>query len=338
MITMRKSVRFAVLPLLIAVAIGGYAFFGSRQSASVLSPITQIVERPLDKYTIDNLTRRQGTESQIFLDEAVATTSAYTAYKFHYTSDTKIVTGLAHIPNDASEANKKPVIMQLRGYVEREIYEPGVGTKRSAEVFASNGFISLAPDFLGYGGSDNPSENVFEERFQTYTAALDLLASIPSFPAADSSRVGIWGHSNGGQIAITILTILGERGSRIPTTLWAPVTKPFPYSILYYTDEADDYGKALRKKLADFERDYDVESYMMINFLEKIAAPLQLHQGTADEAVPVKWNESFVRVLHDKKKDIEYFMYPGADHNLTPGWNTVIARDIEFFRRTLVNR
>ena len=44
-----------------------------------------------------------------------------------------------------------PVIIQFRGYVERSIYQPGAGTKKTAEVFAKNGFISLAPDFLGYG-------------------------------------------------------------------------------------------------------------------------------------------------------------------------------------------
>ena len=190
----------------------------------------------------------------------------------------------------------------------------------------------MAPDFLGYGQSDMPSGDAFEERFQTYTAALDLLASIPSFSAADSSRVGIWGHSNGGQIALTVLEITQKP---YPTTLWAPVTKPFPYSILYYTDEAEDRGKALRALLADFERDYDVELYSLVNFVSRITAPIQLHQGDSDEAVPVKWNESFVRVLQDKKLTIEYFVYPGADHNLSPLWNTVVSRDITFFRRHL---
>ena len=134
---------------------------------------------------------------------------------------------------------------------------------------------------FGIWGSDNPSSDVFEERFQTYLAAVDLLASVRSLPATDPSRVGIWAHSNGGQIALTVLEVTG---STYPTTLWAPVTRAFPYSILYYTDEADDKGKALRNKLADFERDYDADLYSMVNFLDRIKAPLQLHQGTADDA------------------------------------------------------
>lgn len=325
-----KRVLLFVLFGIVLVVVSFYALFGPRQSVSVLSPITQVVERPLDKYTIDNLSMRQGVASEIVLDVPVATTSAFTVYTFHYVSDGKVVSGLAHIPSTAINRRKAPVIVQVRGYVDHGAYTPGMGTKRSAEVFASHGFISLAPDLLGYGTSDPPSDDVFEERFQSYVAVLDLLASLSSLESVDTTRIGIWAHSNGGQIALTVLEITGKP---YPTTLWAPVTRAFPYSILYYTDEAEDKGKALRKKLADFERDYDVDRYTMVNFLDRIVAPLQLHQGSADDAVPVLWSEEFVAALKKKNITIGYFLYPGADHNLQPVWNTVITRDIEFFTR-----
>lgn len=328
--TIMKKRGIVVFVVISFLSVGAwYALFGPRQSPSVLSPITQVVERPLDMYTIDRLSLRLGKRSEIILDDPIASTSAYTVNLFHYKSDGKRVTGVAHIPNGKGPF---PVIVQFRGYVPRELYQPGIGTKRSAEVFAKNGFISLAPDFLGYGGSDNPGDDVFEERFQTYTVAIDLLASIGTLPQADADRIGMWGHSNGGHIALTVLEI--TRG-RYPTVLWAPVTKPFPYSILYYTDEADDHGKALRKKLADFEKYYDADQYAMTNFLDRIAAPIQLHQGTADDAVPATWNDAFVAVLKEQSITIEYFVYPRTDHNMQPEWNTVILRDIDFFRRYL---
>jgi dipeptidyl aminopeptidase/acylaminoacyl peptidase len=323
-----------VFLLLLGILGGGYIALSQRHQENTISPIGQLFEKPLEKYTVSRLSMRQSQAGPIALEEPIATTSAYTVHPFYYTTDGKKVTGLAHIPTGASELAQKPVIVQIRGYVEREMFSSGVGTRRSAEVFASNGFISLAPDFLGYGGSDNPSEDVFEERFQTYTATLDLLASISLLPMADKQRIGMWAHSNGGQIA---LTVLEATGGPYPLTLWAPVTKPFPYSILYYTDEAPDHGKALRKKLADFEENYDVEMYSMVNFLDRISSPMQLHQGTGDEAVPVAWSDAFVALLREQKKDIEYFVYPGSDHNLSPAWNTVVARDIEFFRKGLLN-
>ncbi len=327
-----------VAGILLFIGAGIGAWYVIKTPESIVSPIGKILEKPLEKYTIESLSRRIFEGSDIVLEDTIETTGSYTVRKFSFNSDGKRVTGLAHIPQSASEANKVPVVVQFRGYVDREKYTPGEGTKKSAEVFARNGFISLAPDFLGYGGSASPSADIFEERFETYTTALNLLASIKSLPMASSEKVGIWGHSNGGQIALTVLEVTQKS---YPTTLWAPVSKPFPYSILYYTDEASDRGKLIRKRLAKFEESYDVELYAMVNYLDRITAPIQIHQGSADEPVPQKWSDELVSNLKIKneKLKIEYFVYPGADHNMVGppagGWNTVVSRDIEFFRRNL---
>lgn len=291
-------------------------------SQHIVSPIGNMLEKPLEKYTIINLSARKYEGSKIVLDEVIATTSAYTKYSFHFTSDGKKVSGVATIP----PGDKLPVIVQFRGYIDQKNYVPGMGTQHSAEVFAQNGFISLAPDFLGYGGSDMPSTDIFEERFETYTTALNLLASVKTLPMADASKIGIWGHSNGGQIALTVLEISQKQ---YPTSLWAPVSKPFPYSILYYTDNADDHGKLLRKNLAEFEKEYDVERYSLTNYLSRITGPVQIHQGTADDAVPVAWSDALAKELHAR-----YFTYPGADHDMQGAWNTVVSRDVRFFTET----
>jgi len=317
---MKWGIGFGVV-LLIAVA--GAFWTYEHKDNNVISPvINKILPRPLDKYTIEALGNRTFS-SEIILDNAVATTSSYTSYIFHFDSDSKKVTGLAHIPNSCQ---KCPVIAQFHGYVDKKIYKPGVGTSRSAQVYAANGFISLAPDFLGLGGSDMPSIDVFEERLQTYTASLNLLAAIKTWNRSNG-KIGVWGHSNGGQIAITIMEI-----SKLPypTVWWAPVSQSFPYSILYFTDEADDRGKALRQKLADFEMYYDTDLYSLTNYLDRLQAPIQMHQGLLDPSVPYKWNNE----LAAKLKNVKYYTYPGADHNLTPGWNLVVNRDIEFFKKS----
>lgn len=307
-------------------------FLSTTNGREIVSPAAKLKLRSLDKYSIENLGKRD-YDSQLIFDEAVATTSAYTAFEFHFDSDGKKVSGLAHVPTKCL-SEKCPVVSQFRGYVPLEIYQPGVGTNRSAEVFAQNGFVSLAPDFLGYGTSDNPSGDVFEARFETYTTAMSLLAAVKKWSKFDGNLF-IWGHSNGGQIALTILEILGEESEGYPTVLWAPVSKPFPYSILYYTDEADDSGKALRKELAGFEDNYDVFNYDLTRYLDKISAPIQLHQGTIDEAVPQKWSDELVVSLKKNGVDVRYFVYPGADHNLSGSWDTVVERNIDFYSQNM---
>jgi dipeptidyl aminopeptidase/acylaminoacyl peptidase len=327
---MKKGILVALLGFLVVGGIVGLVRIKPAFQSAVISPLGKIVEKPLDTYTIDALSTRVFPPSAIIFDEPTATASAYTVHTFHFSVDGKKVSGVAHVPRAASSVNPKPVIIQFRGYVDREKYTPGEGTRHSAEAFASNGFISLAPDFLGYGTSDMPSEDVFEERFQTYTTALALYASVATIPMADSSCIGFWGHSNGGQIALTILEILH---TSIPTVLWAPVSKPFPYSILYYTDDITDHGKALRVVLAKFERNYDVELYSLPNYLNRIVGPLEIHQGGADVSVPRAWSDELVTQLEQHKADVTYYVYPGADHNMLGAWNTVVSRSIEFYRR-----
>lgn len=298
---------------------------------------TAVVEKPLDKYTFENLQKRKYQSSDIHFGKLVKDEKAFSSIIFYFDSDGKKVSGLAHVPK---RIGKYPVIVMFRGYVDREKYAPGVGTSHAGEVMASQGFITLAPDFLGFGESASPSSFLIEDRFETYTTALNLLASIPSldtytsFPsqniAVDLNHIGIWGHSNGGHIALAVLAISGKS---YPTVLWAPVSKPFPYSILYYTDEFEDHGKYLRKLVADFEKDYDAEKYSPPSYFSYINAPLELHQGEEDVAVPLKWSHDLYQSLKKLDKDVKYFTYPVEDHNFTKGsWSKIVTRDISFFK------
>ena len=315
----------------VLLGVGVYLYVTNTQDrAATLSPLSLVKELPLEKYSILALRNRTFSPTQIYFDEIIATKSGYQAQLFHFDVDGKKATGLAHIPM-TPESKKMPVIVQFRGFAPKETYTSGVGTQHSAEVYATNGYISLAPDQLGYGGSDMPGdETVFEERFQTYTSALQLLSSIQTIPFADPSHIYLWGHSNGGQIALTINTILGERG--YPATLWAPVSKAFPYNILAYTDEFDDGGRALRRELSKFENDYDVDAFSFSNYIASLVSPIQIHQGEADIEVPVWWSDEFVETLRGQRTPIRYFTYPGMNHNMSGPWDTVVARDLEFFR------
>ena len=113
------------------------------------------------------------------------------------------------------------------------------------------------------------------------------------------------------------------------------MTKPFPYSVLYYTDESVDGGKLIRRELSKFEEQYDVARYTFTNYLDRIHAPIQFNQGTADDAVPFVWTRGIVATLKKNSLDVKYNEYPGSDHNLRPAWNTVIENDLQFFKKWL---
>lgn len=275
--------------------------------------------KPLEHYSIESLKNEHLPGGTFSID--------LSSNMFLLSLKDSTLSGLINIP----KINKpKGLIILLRGYVDREIYQPGMGTKRIGEYLVENGFVTLAPDFLGYGKSSMPSNLPLEERFQTYTTVLSLINSLSSLPEnLRTDNIGLFGHSNGGHIALAALEISGKS---IPTVLWAPVSKPFPYSILAYTDEFEDKGKALRKLIADFENDYDITKYSIDGYFDWITAPLEIHQGLADEEVPFWWSDELVQILKEKNKEVAYFKYPGQDHNFNGGsWETLAARTFNFY-------
>jgi len=258
---------------------------------------------------------------------------------FCFWSEGKLITGTITVPNGILN-RKLPVVVMLRGYADREVYYPGYGTQNAAKYYAASGYVSMAPDFLGFGGSDAEDEDALGARIKRPVTVLDLLASLPSLDFVDTGRVYLWGHSNGGQIGLSVQEILGRREEEgrsnqvevKAAVLWAPVSKPFPYNILYYTDEASDSGKWLRGKIAKFEADYDVYDFSLDKYWDWMSTPLQIHQGTADEAVPLRWSDELAKNLQEREKEVKYYVYKGADHNMRPSWETVVARDVVWFQ------
>jgi dipeptidyl aminopeptidase/acylaminoacyl peptidase len=316
------------------------------------NPISQIKPTPLLKYTIENLSEVYRQEvgpldsGIIEIGEVIKNNPTFTSYKFKmqfspdFSENLKTTSGMINIPIGPGPF---PVIVMFRGYVNQETYVTGEGTKPSATIFAQNGFITIAPDFLGYGESDIEASNIFESRFQTYVTAATLLKTIAASEDSplkvgsnniniDTNNIFIWGHSNGGQIALTTLEITG---ADYPTVLWAPVGRPFPASILYYIDEADDGGKLIIRRLAEFNDTYDASKFSLVNYLDKIKAPIQLNQGTADTSVPYWWSDSLIKTLKSTDADITYIKYPGANHSLVPSWNQAVENSTLFFRSHL---
>lgn len=303
--------------------------------------VSEEKQYPLLKYSFSELSKRGGVASKISIDRELLKTAEFTAYVFHYETDGRKMSGQLNVPSgDANE--QRPVIVLLRGYVDSADYTIGKGSSPTAAALASAGYITVAPDFLGFGESDPPPPEALAERFVKPMNVLDLFATVENMDkeklqfegkniaTVDGKRLGLWGHSNGGQIAISYLEITGRS---IPTVLLAPVSKYFPYSVLFFTGESEDHGKGMRSVIAKFEDTYNIDQFSIGNNLEHVTAKIQLHQGGKDDSVPQSWSDDFYSYFAGKgKKDqIEYFVYPDADHLLIPNTDIVKQRAVAFF-------
>lgn len=327
--------------------------------------------RPLLQYSFKNLSQKEfGAKQELKVEKILSEDLETQSYVllFKYESQGKNISGALNLKIDKeNEANlNRPVIIMLRGYAPIENYYSGLGTKNAATVFANNNYVTLAPDFLGFGESDSEPIDTWEARLVKTVNIIDLIKNIQAFPEIDLSqfenfpikkitidlnKIGVWGHSNGGQIAISVLEAMNKN---LPTTLWAPVLAPFPYSVLYFSDEYEDEGKETRKYLALFEEDYDVFDFSITQHLDQLHGPIQIQHGTNDDSALVSWTEEFLTKVdlenkrratnssqssENKKETIEinFYKYPGANHNLQPNWNEAVQKDLIFFKKHLID-
>ncbi len=308
---------------------------------------------PLLQYSIPNLAvKNYQAQSALQILEIQKTDPDFVSYTGSFMAEGKRISALINVPA-VSPATKSgyPVLVMVRGYVAPEDYQPGVGTKNAAEFFARQGFVTVAPDFLGYGTSDPDVTDTWESRFIKPLQLVTLIKTLQTYPALSASdsanpviinpeKLGIWAHSNGGQITLTALEILH---TPVAVSFWAPVVAPFPYSLLYFSDENADEGKATRNWIAQFERDYDVFDFSLTQHLDLLHGEFNLHHGTADDSALKSWSDEFLvkvkKINETRPKEdkiiFNYFSYPGANHNLQPGWDTAIARDLTYFKTQL---
>ncbi|MFZ2152939.1 MAG: alpha/beta fold hydrolase [Microgenomates group bacterium] len=250
----------------------------------------------------------------------------FTTREIRFKSDGKWVSGMINMPKDVGTRHGVfvPVIIMIRGYAEKEGYYVGSGSWKVADELARQSagkpnYVTISLDFLGYGHSDTESSDMLEARFHKVVEVLDLIESVKQLPWVDKNRIGIWAHSNGGQIALSVLEITGQS---YPTVLWAPMTQPFPESVLSTIDE----GSPVKAVIEEFQKHYDSRRYAFENYYDWIKAPVLIQQGNRDNQVKLEWQRPVARAI-----GAELVVYEGADHNLKGGWNEAVAADLGFF-------
>jgi dipeptidyl aminopeptidase/acylaminoacyl peptidase len=316
----------------------GLSFWFWQKREEIVTPLASSLKKSLPSgsqyqpYTFEALSARQFRPGKIDLASLTKKEKSFNTYVFTYPSDNKTISGMANIP---AGKGPFPVIILLRGYANRETYHIGLGTERSANFLAEQGFLTLAPDFLGYGWSDWEDQDILLARFYRPVEVLSLLAAIDSLPQADSSRIGLWGHSNGGQIALSILEITGKP---YPTSLWAPVSLGFPESVTVYLGTQEEVGNPVKEKVEEFLKDNDPKKFSIAEYFTQIKTPFIVHQGLADELIKTEWTRDLVDQLKSGELKVEAYYYRGENHNFNRYKNTgdlLRQRDWEFFRNYL---
>ncbi len=303
-------------------------------------------------YTIAGLRERTFSGGEIQILQTLLQTQTYTRYLISYPSDGLTITGILQIP--AGEG-PFPVIVMNHGFAKRSEYTSGDGTDRAAAYLVERGYITIASDFRTWGDSDfSPSF------FHTGLVAdvMNLMASLPSLPQADLSRIGMWGHSMGGGITTKILTLESPVRAAV---LYAPnsaddadLIKRWGYGCLGDISAGemvetcnsadvipdtlpDEITAAYIESTLSEERMREIAPFY---HLEYVSVPVQIHIGSADGdyigSTPPEWSYKLNQGLIDAGKDVDFFVYDGQRHSFTgDAWTQFMDRAIEFFKEHL---
>ena len=134
-------------------------------------------------------------------------TAASTEYGITYQSAGRRITGVMYVP---AGTGPFPVIIMAHGYIPPSQYTTGEDSHRESPFLASHGYVAIHPDFRNYAGSDvDPQATADMSTIGWTEDTLNLVTAIQQggLAALDASRIGLWGHSNGGQVGLQVMSI-----------------------------------------------------------------------------------------------------------------------------------
>ncbi len=307
------------------------------------TPLPTVTQAP-DAYTglgIDDLASRSYGDgcapgdpqnaSCLRIQQVLNVTDAFTRTLIAYPSDGLNIVGFMNTPKGPGPF---PVIVLLHGYVEPARYRTLTYTTRYADQLARAGYVVIHPNLRNFPPSDNGPDP-----FRTGLAidVLNLLALVRlqggqpgPLQLADSTRIGMWGHSMGGGVTQRVITV-------DPDAVQA--------AVLYGAmsgDEVKNYQAIQRwsggqRGIAELDAPAEaLQRIAPMYFRDRIQTPVSIHHGERDRTVPLAWSNELCDDLTAKGKTVECFTYPGLDHTFAgDGDRLFMQRVREFFDRYL---
>jgi len=260
----------------------------------------------------------------------LAREKAYTRYLITYKSADLTISGIMNLPKGDGPF---PVLILAHGYINPKYYTVGRGLKREQDYFASRGYLVIHPDYRNHGLSDKDPESQDHFRLGYVEDVINVVYAVRASDKGyfDKENIGLMGHSLGGGIALNIMVTQPKLVKAI--SLYAPVS----------ADYYDNFNRWIRRGRPDvaqkiIDQHGSLESnpkfwreLSAINYLDKVALPILLQHGTADESCPVEWSDRLARELKAAKKNITFERYDGGKHEFIKYWPAFMKKNVEFF-------
>ncbi len=295
--------------------------------------------------------------SPLTFEQTLVPGANYARYVVSYISEGYKIYALMTVPYGDRPATGWPAIVFNHGYIAPDQYRTTERYVDYVDAIAQRGYIVLKIDYRGHDNSDGVEVVGGGYGTSGYAAdALNALASLQQYEEADPQRIGMWGHSMGGQVVLRAMAASGQVKAGV---IWAGVVAPYPEIIQRWDYRRNpertppragqSSGSSWRQKFSDWVLEFTTEygepadnpafwdTVSPNSYLAELSGPIQLHHSDTDERVPLVWSEILAGGLQNANVPYEYYIYEGDNHNISANFSTAMQRSIDFFDRYVKN-
>ncbi len=336
---------------LILFLIGVFIFAENKrlsQRANIVSgpkPSAGVRTQDLNPLSISAMRKKFYPGSKITIVQTLSPGSNYNQYIASYKSDGLTIYALLTVPEGNPPKNGWPAIIFNHGYIPPEQYSTTQKYVAYVDAFARNGYIVFKPDYRGNGNSQGIPEGAYYSPAYA-TDVLNALSSVKQYKDVNPNKIGMWGHSMGGNITLRDLVV--DTKDIKAAVIWGGVVGSYS-DIMYNWHRTAPFTPSQREIATrnnirqNFIKTYGTpaqnpafwNSIDPTHYLSDINTPIQLDVGGADEEVPPAFSENLYNKLKSLGKTVEFYSYPGSDHNISQGFDLAIQRSIDFFNKYL---
>lgn len=335
-----------IFSIIAAVIVGAWWFYrGGKIPSQTINENAGGPEAQLNPLSIEEMRKREYPGSDIAIEQTLSAGSNYKRYIASYKSDGLKIFGLLTVPDGDPPAGGFPAIIFNHGYISPEQYQTTERYVAYQDGFARTGYVTFKSDYRGNGNSEGKPEGAYYSPAYTIDV-LNAVSSVKKLSYVNPDKIGMWGHSMGG--AVTLRSMVVSKDIKVGV-IWSGVVASY-YDLMNNWHRRVPFQPSLREQ-GSFRsgRQQFIDLYgtpdqnpsfwnsiSPINFVSDISGPVQIHHGESDEEVPLAFSQSLNDALVKAGKSVEFYTYPGADHNLSgTAFTPAMKRSVEFFDKYL---